>query len=254
MIPQIIHYCWFGQKPLPSLAQKCIASWKKFLPNYEIKEWNESNFDVNIIPYTHEAYCARKYAFVSDYVRFWVLYKYGGLYFDTDVEIIKPLDDIVLKGPFMGCERNGNLIGVNPGLGLGVSPALDLYKEILDMYATLHFISFEGKLNLTTIVQYTTNILIRHGLERKDSIQNVAGVWIYPQEYFCPIHVENNRKVVKITSHTYTIHHWAASWQPKSKEIIAQVKWLLMRLLGTNTILFLIDKLHLQEIRKKIGL
>ena len=105
MIPKIIHYCWFGRNPLPPLAEKCIASWREFLPDYEIKEWNEDNFDVNIIPYTADAYNAKKYAFVSDYARFWILYKYGGLYFDTDVEVIKSMDDIVERGPFMGCER-----------------------------------------------------------------------------------------------------------------------------------------------------
>ena len=96
MIPKIIHYCWFGKKPLPKLALKCIASWKKFLPDYEIKEWNEDNFDVNQIPYTSEAYACKKYAFVSDYARFKIMYEYGGIYFDTDVEVIKPLDDIIL--------------------------------------------------------------------------------------------------------------------------------------------------------------
>ena len=95
MIPKIIHYCWFGGNPLPDSAMKCIASWKKFLPDYEIKKWNESNFDVNMIPYVKEAYQVKKYAFVSDFARFYILYKYGGLYFDTDVEIVKPLDSII---------------------------------------------------------------------------------------------------------------------------------------------------------------
>lgn len=106
MIPKIIHYCWFGRGPLPELAQKCIASWKKYLPDYEIKEWNEDNFDVNIIPYTAEAYKAKKYAFVSDYARFWILYQYGGIYFDTDVEVIRPMDDIIERGNFMGFETD----------------------------------------------------------------------------------------------------------------------------------------------------
>ena len=128
MIPKIIHYCWFGRNPLPELARKCIASWRKYLPDYEIKEWNEDNFDVNIIPYTAEAYAQKKYAFVSDYARFWILYRYGGIYFDTDVEVIRPLDDIIARGCFMGFEtdpapkQNGVDACVNPGLGLGVAP------------------------------------------------------------------------------------------------------------------------------------
>ena len=105
MIPKTIHYCWFGGNPLPEMAIKCIESWKKFLPDYEIKQWDESNFDVNMIPYAAEAYKAKKYAFVSDFARFWILYNYGGLYFDTDVEVIKPMDNIIAKGPFMVCEN-----------------------------------------------------------------------------------------------------------------------------------------------------
>ena len=106
MIPRTIHYCWFGGKPLPRDAEKYILSWKKYLPDYEIKRWDESNFDVNSIPYIKEAYAAGKYAFVSDYARLKILYEHGGIYFDTDVEVIKPLDDILSKGGFMGFEKN----------------------------------------------------------------------------------------------------------------------------------------------------
>ena len=105
MLPKTIHYCWFGEAPLPKSAQKCIASWKKFFPDYEIKQWDESNYDVDKIPYISEAYKAKKYAFVSDYARFDILYHFGGIYFDTDVEVIRPFDDILDNSPnFMGCE------------------------------------------------------------------------------------------------------------------------------------------------------
>ena len=128
MIPKVIHYCWFGRNPLPASARKCIDSWKKFFPDYEIKEWNEDNFDVNMIPYTHEAYSVKKYAFVSDYARFWILYNYGGLYFDTDVEVIRPMDDIVARGPFMGIEVEATSAGeaalVAPGICFWGGPRL----------------------------------------------------------------------------------------------------------------------------------
>ena len=226
MIPKIIHYCWFGKNPLPPLAIKCIDSWKKFLPDYEIKEWNEDNFDVNIISYTAEAYSAKKYAFVSDYARFWILYHYGGLYFDTDVEIIKPLDEIIARGPFIGCERDvlsgrpahvttmKPCLSVNPGLGLGVNPGLGLYKEMLELYAGLSFVGSNGQNNLKTIVEYTTEILRKHGLQEKKGIQYVAGVYIYPSEYFCPINTIS--KKIHITKNTYTIHHYMASWTNKN--------------------------------------
>lgn len=135
MIPKKIHYCWFGRNPLPESALKCIASWRKYLPDYEIIEWNEDNFDVNSIPYTRQAYESKKYAFVSDYARFKILYEHGGLYFDTDVEVIRPMDDIIAKGPFMGFEINPCTErpqgAVNPGLGLGAVAQMPIYLSLI---------------------------------------------------------------------------------------------------------------------------
>ena len=226
MIPKVIHYCWFGRNPLPPLAVKCIESWKKYLPDYEIKEWNEDNFDVNIIPYTQEAYQAKKYAFVSDYARFWILYKYGGIYFDTDVEVIKPLDDIIARGPFMGCEKDGATGGgtpaVAPGLGLGVNPGLGLYKEILEMYAMLHFIRRDGSYNLKTVVSYTTEILCRYGLKDTNEIQKIVDIWIYPKEYFCPINYQTGAYTE--TLNTRTIHHYNASWVSEEDKCAKRIK------------------------------
>lgn len=222
MIPKVIHYCWFGRNPLPELARKCIASWKKYLPDYEIKEWNEDNFDVNIIPYTAEAYSAKKYAFVSDYARFWILYRYGGLYLDTDVEVVKPMDDIISRGAFMGCEgepqTRATAVAVAPGLGLGCNPGLGLYKEMLDLYATLHFINpINGSYNHKTIVAYTTEKLCEYGLKNTSQIQKCADIWIYPKEYFCPIDYKTKRLVV--TNKTVSIHHYAESWISKSQRM-----------------------------------
>ena len=214
MIPKVIHYCWFGRNPLPQLAIKCIDSWKKYLPDYEIKEWNEDNFDVNIIPYTAQAYQAKKYAFVSDYARFWILYKYGGIYFDTDVEAIKPIDDIIEKGAFMGIEKEYKYgITVNPGLGLGVESGHPLYKEFMDYYSTYTFTDETGKMNMQTIVVYTTEILFKHGLANVPGIQNIEGIKLYPSEYFCPRDVITKR--FHITKNTRTIHHYAGSWSNK---------------------------------------
>ena len=217
MIPKIIHYCWFGRNPLPKSAQKCIASWQKYLPDYEIKEWNEDNFDVNIIPYTKEAYEAKKYAFVSDYARFWILYHYGGLYFDTDVEVIKPIDDIIARGPYMGVEISplkGAVIQVNPGLGLGTFINLPFYKILLEKYATLSFRNPDGSLNQKTIVMHTTEVLAEHGLQKTNEIQQVAGIWIYPADFFNPLDSLTGK--LKLTENTRSIHWYMNSWSDSS--------------------------------------
>lgn len=210
MIPKKIHYCWFGRNPLPESAQKCIASWRKFLPDYEIIKWNEDNFDVNLIPYTADAYAAKKYAFVSDYARFKILYEYGGLYFDTDVEVIKPFDDILKRGAFMGLEFAAPQGAANPGLGLGVAPGLGLYRELIEKYNKLRFINEDGSQNLTTIVTYTTELLYSHGLRATDEIQTVAGITIYPKEYFNPLN--DNTGKLEITSNTHSIHWYSKTW------------------------------------------
>ena len=218
MIPKTIHYCWFGRNTLPEMAKECIESWKKFLPDYEIKEWNEDNFNVNITTYTAEAYKAKKYAFVSDYARFWILYNYGGLYFDTDVEILKPLDDIITRGGFMGMEKmegntfdnfSNDTVMVNPGLGLGVEKGHELYKEILDVYSNRHFITWSG--NFTgTVVTTTTNHLLGKTCINKNEINEYEGIFIYPDEYFDPMNFYT--KEITITENTRTIHKYATTW------------------------------------------
>ena len=213
MIPKIIHYCWFGQKPLTELALKCIMSWKKFLPDYEIKEWNENNFDVNQIPYTKQAYQSKKYAFVSDFARFKIMYEYGGIYFDTDVEIIRPLDCIINKGSFWGLEHANKKILCNPGLGFACPPGLDLCKEMIDYYKSAVFFLDNGEYNLTTVVEIFSRILKNKGFSLSPFPEEFNGIHIYPPDYFCPINYLTNEKI--FTENTYTIHHYAASWVNK---------------------------------------
>lgn len=247
MIPKIIHYCWFGHGQMPALAQKCIASWKKYFPDYEIREWNEGNFDVNMIPYAKEAYEAKKYAFVSDYARFWILYQYGGLYFDTDVEVIRSMDYIIDCGPFMGCECNASVSTfptVNPGLGLGVCPGLSLYKEILDLYAALHFRNIDQTLNLKTVVEYVTELLCQHGLKKSPEIQKIADIWIYPKEYFNPFDIGTNR--LDVTRKTVSIHHYAGSWLPYSQKLKKKI----IKVLGHKLTSFIVKVKHRIRYRK----
>ena len=216
-IPKLIHYCWFGGNPLPDLAKKCIDSWKKFLPDYEIKEWNENNYDVRKIPYISQAYDSKKYAFVSDYARFDILYEYGGIYFDTDVEVIKNMDDIINNGAFAGLESPGALAA---GLGLGSPPKLKIYNEILESYKSSEFLNKKGIMDLTTVVERVSNIFSKYGFTEKNEIQKIADITIYPAEYFCPIDPKTG--ILNISDHTYTIHHYAATWTiPLRKKYMA---------------------------------
>ena len=234
MIPKIIHYCWFGGNPLPKDAQKCIASWRKHLPDYEIKEWNESNFDINCCPYVKEAYEAKKYAFVSDYARFYVMYYYGGVYFDTDVEVIRNMDDIIAKGNFMGFEKSlpESPVGVNPGLGMAVEPKLSVLKELLNLYdSKTSFTYGEG-----TIVYYTTEVLKKHGLVNEDCIQQVAGLTIYTDDYLCPM--DSTTGLMHLTENTVSIHHYSCLWmdQKSMSFRLHLLKNKLIRILGAKTV------------------
>lgn len=237
-IPKVIHYCWFGGNPLPELAYKCIASWRKYLPDYEIKEWNESNFNVFQAPYIAEAYRLKRYAHVSDYARFWILYHYGGIYFDTDVEVIHPLDDIIDRGSFMGFEcqegtqydnPNGNL---NPGLGVAVPPGHPFIKVMLDFYNHHHFVRWNGK-NSGNITHKVTRFLdYDHKEILEGGIVKVSNLLIYPIEYFCPLNYYTGE--MNITENTRTIHHYMASWIKKRNRlqgIIERMKFICVRLI-----------------------
>lgn len=204
MIPKIIHYCWFGGKSLPKSAIKCINSWKKFFPDYEIREWNESNFDVNMIPYTREAYAAKKYAFVSDFARFWVLHEYGGVYFDTDVEVIRAMDDIIETGPFMGAETPQN---VAPGLGLATVAHHPFYKRYVEYYSDKHFTPAQP-----TMCRVVTDWWLEMGWKTDSSVQTIDGITIYPPDYFCPQAMMG--APINITENTRSIHHFDATWLP----------------------------------------
>lgn len=227
MIPKIIHYCWFGGNPLPDLAKKCIDSWKKFCPDYEIIEWNELNYDVTKCAYLKEAYHAKKWAFVSDYARFDILYNYGGLYFDTDVELIESIEDIVSEGPFMGCEPTNlqkekyGVGSIASGLGIGSPAHLSFYKEILTSYETDHFILKDGSYNLKTVVHRVSEIIGDFDYS-KNEIQVVKGIRIYPADYFCPLDYYTGE--LNITSNTRSIHHYTASWHDKKEKYYYEIE------------------------------
>ena len=170
MIPKTIHYCWFGKGKMPESAKKCIDSWKLMCPDYRIVEWNEDTFDVNCCNYVRQAYENKKWAFVSDVARFIILYQNGGVYLDTDVELLTDLTPTLKKGPFMGVEQK-KPIKVNPGLGMASNKGNLFLKQMIDYYFELNFVFDDGTLNQTTIVEHTTRALLKSGLKRKNQIQ-----------------------------------------------------------------------------------
>ncbi|MGF9775888.1 glycosyltransferase [Priestia aryabhattai] len=205
-IPKKIHYCWFGRNPLPELTLKCIESWKKHLPDYEIIEWNEDNFDVNINSYVKEAYEAKKYAFVSDYARIYALHTIGGIYMDTDVEVVKPLDILLDNESFSGFE---NKTQIPTGI-MAAQKGTFLFEKFLKYYENRHFIDENGNMDLTTNVQTITKICLEYGFIPNNKFQVVKGFALYPKTYFCPL--SHNSKKQDFSENTYTIHHFAGSW------------------------------------------
>lgn len=209
MIPKKIHYCWFGGHPKPKLTEKCIKSWKKFCPDYEIIEWNESNFTLDEMPlYVRQAYEAKKWAFVTDYVRLRVVYEYGGIYLDTDVEIIKPLDNLLNNKAYFGFEDNKF---VNTGHGFGAEAGAEILKEMMADYNGILFILADGSFDKTPCPQRNTEAFLRKGLEQNNSRQVIeGGVLILPSEHFAPKNWKTGE--LNITENTYSVHHYDASW------------------------------------------
>ena len=217
---------------MPKMAVKCIASWRKYLPNYDIKEWNEDNFDVNLIPYTRDAYADGKYAFVSDFARFWILYHYGGVYFDTDVEVIKPMDDITGRGPFMGLEISGSKGKIAPGLGLAAESGNPIYEEIIKGFTCLDYHLPDGSRNPYTMIPMVTDMMRARGLTGTEEIQNVDGIHVYAPDYFNPLDDATGR--LRKTDNTRTIHWFMKSWMPNETPFKVWMKRVLRRLIGKD--------------------
>ncbi len=207
MIPKKIHYCWFGRGELPDLAQKCITSWHKYMPNWEYKLWNEDSFDVNSVPYVKEAYNSRKFAFVTDYVRLFALYNEGGIYMDTDVEVLKPLDDLLHLTAFTGYEGSKT---TPPVTGLMASEANGLWvKEQLDSYNDAHFVLKDGSLDLTTNTARISRIMRTNGFVQDGKYQVYKDLHVFPTDYFCPRQTTGE---FLLTENTYCDHHFMGTW------------------------------------------
>lgn len=231
MIPKKIHYCWFGGNPESEDVKKCISSWKKFCPDYEIIRWDEGNYDINRCKYMADAYKERKWAFVSDYARLDIIYQIGGIYLDTDVEVLKSFDDLLKEKMFCGFESRDPIgykknlpieYSVNLGLGYGAEKGHPLLKEMMDLYRNLNFYNENGSLNLIACPRYQTMILARHGLIANNKTQRLDNVIAYSPEYFCPQSNITDKMLYPLDK-SYSIHHFSVTWA--SQKDLKAKKW-----------------------------
>lgn len=221
-IPKIIHYCWFGGNPIPERDRVCIESWKRLCPDYQIIEWNESTFDLATSPrYVQQAYVAKKWAFVTDYIRLQVVYEHGGIYFDTDVELIRNLDNLLNNEAFFGFENNSL---INTGLGFGAIKGAEILKKLMQDYENIPFLLENGTFDVTPCPERNTKVFLSKGLRPDGTLQTLDHcVLILPSEYLAPQNYETGK--TEITDKTYSIHHYHASWQTvEVKKRIAEYK------------------------------
>ena len=236
-IAKIVHYCWFGDKQKSEFINKCISSWNNILEDYEIIEWNESNFNININNYVREAYEQKKYAFVSDYVRVYALYNYGGIYLDTDVEVFKKFDDLLENDSFWGFEEKDYIATST----IGAKKGNKLIKEFLDSYENRSFLNEDGSIDTLTNVTIVSEIISNLGIKLDGTFQKIDNLAvIYPQEYFSPYDYINCYS--KKTNNTYTMHHFYKSWVPFSARLKAFAKKSLAKTFGGENIARLRNK------------
>ncbi|MDD6276003.1 MAG: glycosyltransferase [Clostridia bacterium] len=233
-----IHYCWFGRGEKPKLVQKCIASWKKYCPDYEIVEWNEDNFDIGMNRFVSEAYSDRNYAFVSDFARAYVLYNYGGIYLDTDVELFKNFDAFLSDEAFLGFEEGG-FAGT---CVIGAQKGCELMKIYLDRYENSVYFNPDGTKYSDTNVVLMTELLEKEGLVRNDKKQTVFGITVYPRTYFSPYDYING--ISYITDESVAVHHFAQLWLPKSVRAKTAIKKAAVKIIGGQNIRKLREKIN----------
>lgn len=211
MIPKTIHYCWFGKGEMPKETKNYIASWHKFMPDWKYKLWNEDNFDVSSIPYVKEAYDAKKYAFVTDYVRLYALYMEGGVYMDTDVEVLKSYEDLLHLKAFIGYEGS-KLMPIGTGTIASEAGGQWVRNQLLE-YNDIHFVRPDGSFDLTPNPVRITSSMTSKGFIQDGKYQVFEGIHIFPTDYFCPRQTTGE---ILFSTNTYCDHHFMGTWATSS--------------------------------------
>lgn len=226
-IEKTIHYCWFGGNKKNKLIKKCINSWKRYMPEYEIKEWNEENFDVNCNKYVKQAYECKKYAFVTDYARLKIIYENGGIYFDTDVEVLKNFSKLLQEKGYLGFENAKN---VNTGIGFAAHKHNNILKKLMETYDDIQFVDENGEMDMTPCTIRNMEVLEILGLRYSDEIQEFGDFFVYPPKYFCGFDLDNS--CYQIQEETMTVHHFNASWETGYTRFVSIIKRKVMTMLG----------------------
>ena len=237
MIPKTIHYCWFGRGEKPKLVKKCIETWQKNLPEYKLIEWNEENFDVRVNTFVRQAYENKHYAFVSDFARAFVLYKYGGIYLDTDVEVLKSFDKFLENKMFAGFEE-ADFVG---SCVVGAEQGAALLKEYMNHYENTPYVLEDGSKYKSTNVVLLTNLCEQRGIKRNNKFQNLEDIVIFPRTVFSPYDYINGANY--ITEESYAIHHFAQLWLPRRIRIKSKIKRIVINVIGAERMASIREKM-----------
>lgn len=229
MIPKIIHYIWFGRNPYPEKVAYCIESWKKYLPEYQFMLWNEDTFDVNSVQFTKEAYENKKWAFVSDYVRVYALYNYGGLYLDTDIEVLRPFNDLLDKRMILGTDGGGYLTAF-----MASERQHPFWKNILEHYHMRSFKLQNGTLNMEVNNTLLQDELVKYGYRVLNAYQELnEGIVVFPDDYFHVVSLADG--TMHKTSNSYAIHWHTLLWISPMRRLVRFIRLkILLPILGAS--------------------